>query len=130
MAQAKNFKVNYLVIYKTDSTGAPSTPTCLTTGVSATNCNYYTAAQIANIVAAGSESAAGMGNATDTTCTAGAPDLSYCPATRTDSQDAAAGPDWVGIYVNGTYTAYTGLLPGQVTFTESSLGRLDPQPGP
>ena len=130
MANAKNLKVNYLVIFKSDSTGAaPSN--CLTGGspTSVAGCNYYTAAQLTSITAAASESAANMGLSTDITCASGVPDLNYCPATRGDSTSAANGPDWVGFYVNATYTSYTGMLPKTVTMTDTTLARLDPQPG-
>ena len=97
--------------------------------MSTANCNYYTNAQLTAIAAAADEPAANMGNVTDTTCALTAVDVNYCPATRTASQSVSAGPDWVGFYVNATYTSYTGLLPSTVTMTDSSLARLDPQPG-
>ena len=129
MSQAKNFQVTRLVIYNTDSSGAPPAPGCLT-GTPSPGCNVYSAATIAGILAAGAIPRRRWEVPRIRRVRRHDIDVNYCPAARTDSPDAPAGPDWVGVYVEGIYTSYTGLLPGQVTFTDSSLGRLDPRPGP
>jgi Flp pilus assembly protein TadG len=126
MLKAKRISVNKMVIYKADSTGAPTDASCLTVNPTGTGtgvagaCNIFSWAQI---VTPGTNF-----NAACTGSTGAAWDRFWCPTDRKIRQDAPNGPpDFVGYYANATYDSYTGLLPNTITLTDRFVTRIDPK---
>jgi hypothetical protein len=126
MVKAKRITVNRFVIFKPDSTGAPTDASCLTTVPSGTGtgvdgaCNIFSWAQVQ-----------APGNNFTAPCngsSGAAWDRFWCPTDRKINQDAPGGPpDYVGYYANTTYKAYTGLLPYTITLTDKFITRIDPK---
>jgi hypothetical protein len=138
MSKAKNTTASFMIIYKpAQAAGAagPPSSSCLTAAraLAATNlspsglaggtnnCNIYSRDQIAN---AGSTA---TGFASSTACDPGtAWDKFWCPVNRVK---LLSGPDYLGIYVEATYTTIT-KVPGvnTLTFSDYTVYRLEPDP--
>lgn len=138
LAKAKNTQAKFMIIYKpAQAAGAagPPSSSCLTAAraLAATNvapaglagggdnCNIYSRDQIAT---AGSTT---TGFASASACDPGtAWDRFWCPVNRVKQ---LSGPDYLGIYVEATYTTIT-KVPGvsQLTFSDYTVYRLEPDP--
>ena len=118
--------INYVTVYKI--TGSSKTPPAnCTNGAALSNhgnltsqCNTYTAADVANILANPTTSQASFG------CSAGDIDTMWCPATRVIEQASTNGPDYLGVAVSVTKPTYTRLFGSTKTYTDSFVMRLEP----
>lgn len=138
MAKARNTTAKFMIIYKPAQgvgLAGPPSSSCLSDAqalaltnlspagrsTSGNNCNIYSRDQIAN-----------AGTTTTGFANAGACDSStawdkfWCPTSRVK---LLTGPDYLGVYVEATYTTIT-KVPGvsNLTFHDYAVYRLEPDP--
>ncbi len=124
IANVKSATINYVVVYRV--TGSNTTPTnaCIisTSGGVSNQCNTYSAADIAAIVANPTSAKTSYGGS----CSGSGKDTKWCPATRIIDQGSTNGPDFLGVALSITVPTYTNLFGVTKTFTDSFVMRLDP----
>jgi len=100
--------IEYIAIYDADNNGFPAA--CATS--STATCNRYTPAELRSL-----DDTARWG------CGSGAYDSSWCPDRRTSNLEV---PGHVGVQIKTNRGWVTGLLPGAVDISGSTVMRLDP----
>lgn len=121
LSGATRLTVKKAIVYKaTASNGqVPSACSSITPVSNAANgvsgsCNVYSAAQVKTPTPSGF--IAGTGNS----CASGSWDTNWCPTTRN------AQTDFVGLYLDATYTPITGLLPNTFTIKRYTVYDVEP----
>jgi Flp pilus assembly protein TadG len=124
MAEVPTARINRIIVYKaTTSSSMPSaaclaiTPPTGTTGVGVSgSCNVYSASSLSLAAS----------NFSGTTCASGAPDQMWCPTTRQSQQ--ALGADYLGVWMQVTYTYVTKIFPGSgIVIKDRAVMRLEPR---
>jgi Flp pilus assembly protein TadG len=124
MAEVPTARINRIIVYKASTSTSGPTAACLavtpptgTTGAGVSGvCNVYSASSLALTAS----------NFTGTTCASGAPDSMWCPTSRQSQQ--ALGADYLGIYMQVTYTYVTKIFPGSgITIRDHAVMRLEPR---
>jgi hypothetical protein len=108
--------IQFIVVYKAASSGAPPTASCLT-GSQTNVCNRYTAADF-------SKTLSQFG------CDVGDPDLPYCPNKRkigAGGSPTTGPPDYLGVYIKVVHPAVTGMFGSSFTFTDQTVIRVEAQ---
>jgi hypothetical protein len=124
MSGTKNTTPVKVVVFRSNSTGQPTSATCLTNATSATGagiigaCNIYQLSQLQNLTTAN------FGTALDTVCT-GKWDQYWCPVGRNDLQGDP--PDFIGIYSQVTYTSFTRMWGSSFTLTDRAVMQIEPK---
>ncbi len=84
-------------------------------------CNVYSPAQISNAYPVGFPA----GSSASPSCPAGSWDANWCPVTDRSNSDGFG--DYLGMYVEVVYNAFTGFVPNKkITISESAVYRLEP----
>ena len=122
VASIPNAQINKVVIYKSTRTDGVVPPECTTAtgGVDSggVQCNVYTGAQLASL-------ASTQFSTSGSTCSAGSPDVSWCPLGRQSQQ--SAGADYLGVWISVSHPYVTRIFPGSgLTITDSAVMRLEP----
>lgn len=109
--------VELVVVFEPDGSGnMPAS--CRTASVTGT-CNRYTGVDLINLDVA---------DFTGTTsCTGSSPDRFWCPATRVRDQAAAAGPDWLGVYLQIRHGSSAPAFLGDRSLSDKTVMRLEPR---
>lgn len=124
MAEVPTSHINRIIVYKatTTSSGVPASCLAITPPTSSTGagvsglCNVYSASSLALTTS----------NFTGTTCASGAPDSMWCPTTRQNQQ--ALGADYLGVWMQVTYTYVTKMFPGSgIVIKDRAVMRLEPR---
>jgi hypothetical protein len=106
----------FVVIYKANGFGDPPNAVCKAGIAVLTQCNVYTATDVAR-----PQSSFGCLNP-------GALDSFWCPSSRKTAQDGLNGPpDYVGIYVKFNHPMYTRFFGASKTITDFAVLRLEPR---
>ena len=89
-------------------------------------CNVYSATEFGDIQSTWAEQEAQYPNSFG--CTAGSWDAQWCPSSRVVSEtgNAGAGPDYVGVYIMARHQTLTGFFPS-MTLTDTVIQRIEPQ---
>jgi Flp pilus assembly protein TadG len=113
-------EITEIVIFDASDEDADIPPACLSGSV--TNvCNHYSASEIAAL-------ASGQFSTNGATCHSTALDSAWCPLDdRETSQSAAAGLDYVGIYIEVEQDFQTGLFGDGITIKDDATMRIEPQ---
>jgi hypothetical protein len=107
--------ISKVIIYKSTAANGQVPNLCISNGSQAGICNVYTSANL-------SAPSSSFG------CGAGALDLSWCPTTRVIDQGAAAGPDYMGVWISVNRTYMSGLFgTNGYKITDWAVFRLEPQ---
>jgi Flp pilus assembly protein TadG len=112
-----NSQLQAVVIYKASGPSSKISAGCKTASSAASFCNYYTIADLAR-------------PDTDFGCGAGSPDRYWCPTTRQAASSytggATPGPEYIGVYVKGSFTSLTGAISNK-TFETDTIIRIEPR---
>ncbi len=87
-------------------------------GSAAAKCNVYSGAQVANPASAGFPRVANGSPPPALLCHSSSWDTRWCPMTRDRKQPT---PDYIGVWVQASYTPLTGLFPGSDQTIERSI---------
>jgi hypothetical protein len=114
----KNNELQAVVIYKATGPSSKIPVACKTGPSAASFCNYYVPSDL-------------IRPSSDFPCSlAAAPDRFWCPTTRkaasTYTGGGTPGPEYIGVYVRGTYASLTGFL-GNKTFETDTIIRIEPR---
>jgi Flp pilus assembly protein TadG len=141
---SSTIQIDYVIIYKANTQAADgkSKPSnaCLTKAhgydaatkvtpggddTAGAECNIYTRAQLQQ---ATTGSSPGFSDANG--CTVSAWDQYFCPTVRKDALSGLRSPlDYVGVWVEGTYTSASRMLFQKATVTDYAVYRIEPAPG-
>jgi Flp pilus assembly protein TadG len=131
----KTVSVTKVIVFRTDATGVlPATclgSSALTAGginSGTTRCNVYSgpvvvSATTSSFLSSGKAPVAAC-NATGTGTTGF--DRFYCPSLR--EAKLANSPDFIGVYIEYTYTPVTKLFTGSLKLTDQEVVRIEPNP--
>jgi Flp pilus assembly protein TadG len=122
--------IQRIIVYqsKTSDGAVPAECTALTASASGTGvntstvkCNVYSRSQLDSLSAASFTAAAA------TSCTSTSWDRWYCPVIRESKQNAVAGADYVGVWMEVDYRFVVGALTGTgITIKDKAVVRLEP----
>jgi hypothetical protein len=111
-----NMELERIIVYRSTTVDGAVPPACLAispSGGVAGLCNVYSRAQ--------AESGAGFSS---TPGCSGTIDASWCPSSR-DAEPPVR--DFLGVYIEATYTPLTGLLPGDFKVERRAVFMLEPE---
>jgi Flp pilus assembly protein TadG len=121
LANARNVELERLIIYNAQSADGELPASCdiapsatAATGVNGL-CNVYSQQQV--------ESGTGF-SWTATGCNGGSWDFNWCPADRETSR---SDPDYIGVYIEATYTPITNIVPGDITIERKAVYMIEPE---
>jgi Flp pilus assembly protein TadG len=132
LQNVQNLKIERVAVFRANpaswttwgSTPQSTLPAGCTTSPPTGACNVYSETQVRNAATASSWSYA------DSSCTRGSGIDSYwCPSARKVSlaDNNGFGPDYLGVYVQTTYTPFTQFFRKSITMEDLTIVRLEPK---
>lgn len=119
-----------IIVYRSTTTDGAVPSACLAVAPTASGngintstvkCNVYSRDQLTSMLASDFTTTGA------TSCSGTSWDRWYCPATRESRQSAAAGADYVGVWMEVDYRYVVGALTGTgITIKDTSVVRLEP----
>ncbi len=128
-----NLTIEKVAIYEATSAGDTVPATCKDAstagsppyGSTVAKCNVYSAAQVANPTLAGFPRVYDSSTPPEKVCHSTSWDATWCPVDRDPVQP---NPDYLGVWVQASYTPITGLIPGSdMTIERSIVFGLEPE---
>jgi Flp pilus assembly protein TadG len=125
----KRTSVDKIIIWNATSQTNNTPPTVCVNKTVSTNsavgdptaqCSVYSAQQMNTSQPVGFPA----GASTSPSCPTGSWDINWCPTTRTNTEGNG---DWVGMWVQVSYTSFSGLIPNHlITMKKAAVYRLEP----
>jgi hypothetical protein len=129
MADIPLSTVDRVIVFKSTTADGKPSATCLSNATKsvggATNCNVYDSTDLANVAA----NPTGTQSSFTGSCTGSRLDRFWCPTNRLNNQGAAAGMDYVGVFIKVNHDWVTKLMGTSIEMDDVSVMRIEPNAG-